>query len=450
MDFPDLACSNNFLYGSTNIFRDQNTNVGAVMWRIPLADLAAGGVISYEWYTDTALGSRLFRFTQEATDTMYAASRRSANTLRLFWWPDGGQLGFSDHTTANTSTDAVSVPGPDGRDWAGTCDHRILGGYLAGSQVGFAYSSAPVAGRPRPFVRVSVFDTATRTLAYEEDVWSNDVAFLYPAISKNAFNHKAMVMSVGGGAVFPSTVVTLDDPDEPGFGPGTYYFLSQGNSGPNINRWGDYNGVSYHPLHPATFVAPAFSLQGGSMPANLDCRFTWFGRERYTPLWVDIDVTATTGGQPFSALMTVLQTDRRLQASGATPFQRSYPPRQAWQFSAPSTAGLNGVTQRFIRWVVVGQPQPLGQTRLELNDIGAAPFSIEARYDAIYRLQVDSVPSGATVFVDTTDYLGRNSGTTPLERFYAVGTRITLITPATLGSRFLTRWRLDEVAQTPS
>ncbi|MGE0142662.1 MAG: kelch repeat-containing protein [Planctomycetota bacterium] len=450
MDFPDLACSNSFLYGTSAIFRDANTGVGFVWWRIPLADLAAGGVISYEWYTDVALGASLVRLTQNAADTMYGAARRSANTLRLFWWPDGGQLSFSDHTTAITSTVAASAPGPDLRNWAGFTDHRITGAYMAGTEAGFAYSSAPVPGRPRPFVRVSVFDTTTRTLTHEEDIWSNDVAFLYPAVSKNAFNHKAVVMAAGGPSLFPSTVVVLNDPDEPGFGGGTYQFLSQGTSGPNIDRWGDYNGVTYHPLHPATFVAPAFSLQGGPTPASLDCRFTWFGRERYTPVWVDVDVTATAGGQPIPVPMTITQSDRRVLSNGVTPFQRSYPPRQALTVFAPSSTGVAGISHRFVQWIVAGQPQPMWQTRLDLGDIGAAPFSIQARYEPIYSLRVDSVPAGVTVFVDTNDFLGRNSGTTPFERFYPVGTRVTLIAPASSGSRFLTRWLLDDSAQAPS
>lgn len=444
-DFPDLACSHTHLYGSANVYRgSDNANMGSVLWRINLAQLNAGGNVGIGFYTRNEIGGELYRLTQLATDTMYAATDWNTTTLRFYWWPDSGNLSFENKTVAAFSTATVSAPGPDGRDWAGFCDHRILGAYLALGEVGFLHSSAPLAGRPRGFVRASVFSGFSRALLREQDIWSNDFAILYPAVSRNGRGDKAVVMAIGGGSYHPSTVGMLVDIYSPNFDGNSFYYLSQGTSGPGSNRWGDYIGVTLNPQYLETFVAPAHS-QTGPASWQIDHRYVWFSRERDIPYWIDVNVAATdaAGTTAIAPTIDVAQADRYLRRAGTTPFTRSYTIRQAVTLTAPPTfTDGAGTPYRFLRWVGPGGNQPIGQRTLHVDDIGTfTAISVSARYERLRFVDVNSFPiTGVPVVIDVPDANGQSGGTTPFRRTYVEGTRLTLTAPSQVGTRFFGYW----------
>lgn len=454
-DFPDLACSHGFLYGSANVYRgSDNANMGSVLWRISLAQLDAGGNVGIGFYTNAQLGSELYRLTQLAQDTMYAAADWTTTSLRFYWWPDNGNLSFENKNIATVSFASASAPGPDGRDWAGFCDHRILGAYFYNGEVGFLHSSAPVAGRPRAFVRASIFSGFSRNLLSEQDIWSNDFAVLYPAVSRNGSGDKAVVMAIGGGAYHPSTVAMIVDGYATRFDGNALFYLSAGGSGPASNRWGDYIGVTLHPSYLNTWVAPAHSQTGPSM-FSIDHRFVWFGRELNTPYSVEVQVSAsdvanTTAIQPP---IQVAQVDRSGASDGFAPFVRRYAIRSAVTVTAPSnwTDGA-GTQYRFRHWNQNGGNLAPGQQTVAIADIGVnAPTQLRAVYERLRVVNVQSFPmSGVSVSVDVQDLNGQWGGLTPFQLTYVEGQRITLSTPGQWGNSFFSHWTLDGVRRPPT
>lgn len=449
-DFPDLACSHGFLYGSANVYRGtDNANMGSVLWRMNLAQLDAGGNVGIGFYTRAQLGAELYRLTQLAQDTMFAAANWTTTSLRLYWWPDTGNLSFENKTTAAISFGSVSAPGPDGRDWAGFCDHRILGAWFYNGEVGFLYSSGPVAGRPRGFVRASAFSGFSRTLLFEQDIWSNDFAVLYPAVSRNGRGDKGVVLTIGGGAYHPSTCAMLVDGWATSFSNNTLHFLSQGSSGPGSNRWGDYIGVTLHPSYPNTWVAPAHS-QTSPSAFDVDHRFVWFGREEVTPYSLDVNVSASdvANTTAISPSIVLAETDRLGRKDGVAPFTRSYAIRSSVTLTASgSWVDGAGTSYRFHHWVLNGGNLATGQQTAYVADNGiSTALQARAVYERLRFVDVDSSPFGGVgVSVDVLDLAGQSGGITPFRLTYLEGTRITLTAPSLVGANFFARWTSNGV-----
>ncbi len=95
-------------------------------------------------------------------------------------------------------------------------------------------------------------------------------------------------MAFGGGGVggfFPSTLAWIaDDCNSDTIIPLENVVVAAGQSGPPINRWGDYLTTRHHVPYGNTWAASAFAL-------NLDLfgniivapRYVWFGRRRDAP-----------------------------------------------------------------------------------------------------------------------------------------------------------------------
>jgi hypothetical protein len=160
------------------------------------------------------------------------------------------------------------------------------------------------ANHPYPFVRVARFNASDRTLINEPDIWWNDFAWAFPSVNVNGRGDIAGSLMYGGGAEYPSSSVFIWDDYTPSPPPGwEVYGSASGTSGPYKDRFGDYLATRVCYPYSNTWLASAFTLQGGDQNSNAVPRFLWFGRERDRPFYElanDTPVTFSFDKKDFS------------------------------------------------------------------------------------------------------------------------------------------------------
>ncbi len=202
-DFPDLTVSSNFLYHASNAFTFSSSWAGAYVGRYPLSELAACTTpLTIDGYRTTQYGS--FRLSRGAENTMYFAAQPNNSSVRIWSWPDADSLPTSvGRSITPWSNGNRSCPGPDGRNWCGFHDGRIQSGFLTGSTVGFTWTPAQGGSFPFPYMRVSTFDTdSDLALVDDIDIWSPDVAYMYPSASVNSAGELGGTVMWGGGDTY--------------------------------------------------------------------------------------------------------------------------------------------------------------------------------------------------------------------------------------------------------
>ncbi|MDX6290478.1 MAG: hypothetical protein QOH42_2277 [Blastocatellia bacterium] len=293
LDFPGLTFSSTFLYLTENVFTSggsdqdsQGTFTGAVIVRIRLSDLAAGGSISTSYYAQNHSSSDVgsLRCTEGAGATMYCAGFKTTSQLRIFHWDDGAStIPFDDvNTAAFTSLTKGSgiATSPDGTNFASRADGRILGAWVANNVIGFMWAAKQDSTFPYPYVVIERFDQNTRARISHNALWSSTSAWLYPTASPNSAGNLAGLVAFGGGSNYPGANIWINDDVESGFSPLGLHSAASGTAGPASNKWGDYLTVRPHKDSPNTWVGAAYSLRGGSSGSNAVPRYLWFGRER--------------------------------------------------------------------------------------------------------------------------------------------------------------------------
>ncbi len=453
LDFSDIAYGSTNLYGSAIIARgSDNTALGLVAWRANLLDIFDLGGIGIGYYTTAQLGGfGSYRFAQGAANTMYWAAHTSTTNLRVYSWGESAPAAtLVDRTVAAWSGTPTAAAGPDGRDWTGFgyTVNTVLSGYANAGEMGFLWTSGAVAGRPQCFVRVARLRTSDVGLIAQHDIWSNTIAFHFPTCATNAAGDVGGTFMYGGGGFYPSTAAFVIDPCAPNWAPLPSFAFAAGARGPSSNRSGDYLGAGRHSGVPMTFVGSGFALDAGG---NVVPRYVWFGREQNTPGWVDAAVSATdnTNTVPLFAAITVTHTDRFGSNNGSTPFSRSYPPRQAFQVTAPQFAVSGGSAQHlFNHWVYQGNVQPTGARTLSVDDLGTGPRTITARavYLPLRALTIDSTPaSGVAITVAPTDVYNNGDGVTPFQRAYLPFSTVSLTAPTVVGNNAFRYWIINGV-----
>jgi hypothetical protein len=396
LDFPDCAASDDHFYFASNVFDASSQFVGAVVWRIAIAQMQAGGNIGFSYVTSAAISGASYRFTQHAGDRMYWARHESTTALRIHWWDDaGGGIGSRTQAVSQWSGSYAAAPGPDGRDWTGRADSRITGGYQSLEEFGWVWHSGPVGGRTNNHLRVVRFNLADGALLDERNLFNNTVSLMYPAASTNAAGHVAIVSALGGGTFHPAPQVILRDEVE---NYGSLRLFAGGDSGPTSNVWGDYFTMQRRPGFRSenTWVATGMAMNGGGGNANQNPRMIHFGREAYEPGFVGLTVrSAGVGGVPI----TVTPNDRFAENNGSTPFLRSYAPGTGYSVTAPLTHTAGSTTYVFERWATKAVPgttswslQAPGQNVFTISSIGSQADTVEARY--VVGFQADATRYG--------------------------------------------------------
>lgn len=277
-DYNSAALSNNYVYITTNSFNSANQWQRAVVFKIPLDNLAAGGALSYSWFATTSNGS--LRCTQGARETMYFGSHNSLSQMRVFTWPEAGAVTSVNVNVNPWTQGAYNAPGPDGKNWLSRTDGRVTGAFLARGIIGFLWTANTQAGRPKPYVRVVRMDAVTKAVVSQPDIWNNTSAFAYPDACASDSGDVGITLFNGGGPIYPSHVV------------GIWHNVNNtwqlamtvaGTNGPNDTKWGDYLTCRRHSPDGFTFIASGYTLQGGPLQSNIQPRYVHFGLQKNAP-----------------------------------------------------------------------------------------------------------------------------------------------------------------------
>ena len=456
LDFPDMAFTDQFLYGAGNVYDASGSWQNSVVWRINLDDLAQGN-FGGQFYRHNGgsgpMGARgSYRFTQTPANQpgpamFWATHDNSTADVALFAWDDGAAARRNDvsRRIPTWASGVGSSVGPDGRDWIGNDDHRLQSGFLFGTEGGFLWTSSPNgAARQRSYVRVCRFQTGDRSIVANNDVFSDTEDVAYPACGVNRLGHVGVVMSVGSAVRHVCTAAFLVDNYSPTWDNQTITLLAGGSSGSPTNRWGDYHSVVANPVDWLTFLGTGMEMSGGTGTTSVVHRTAWFGRDDYTPGWVDLRILSNLAGVAIS----VDATDRHGNRDGVVPFTRSYGAVQGYTLDAPLSHGAS-TTYVFDKWLLNGLPQTVGQTRLRVDSIGTILDTVQALYVQRRSVNVTSSrpSSGVPVYVSTSDVYGLGNGATTFTRYYRDGSTVTLTAARTAGGNSFKRWLVDGVPQ---
>jgi len=268
-DYPDMACTNDNLFVSFNVFLGKPWKA-AVVFRFPLATLAAQGTLNYRSWTTTANGS--IRLCRGASTVMYMGSHNTLSQLRVLQWPDSAPSVTATDVNVRPWADGVySAPGPGGIDWLTRLDPRITGAWVGNGVIGFMWSANRDANHPLPYIRVVRLRETTKALIDQPDIWSNQSAWAYPAAAANSQGAVGMTAFFGGGTRHPCHAVGVQS------GNAWQTQLTKiGTHGPPDQAWGDYlSCVADHP-EGAQWVASGYTLQDGTSRKNIEPRFVRF------------------------------------------------------------------------------------------------------------------------------------------------------------------------------
>lgn len=195
LDRTEMSISDEHVFLSINAFKEPLPNekwAGSVVIRVPLDELAEGDTINptcllqprYQaptWERPFYFGS-LYPV-RGATDTMYLAAHLDSSWLAVWRWPDDSSSATL-HWVADRNADGsyVQYPGRTRRnaqgeqyeieytcpyaataqtDWCSRSDERVVAGWLANGQLGFAWNASQNAPRNAyPFLWMVVLDEA--------------------------------------------------------------------------------------------------------------------------------------------------------------------------------------------------------------------------------------------------------------------------------------------------
>jgi hypothetical protein len=276
-DYNHAALSNDNLYVASNAFRD-NDWTRAVVFRLPLDDLAGGQGLSYDYFQTTENGS--LRCTQGAQETMYFASHNRSGQIRIFSWPeDATAVTQIDVDVSPWDASNYNTPGPDGNEWLSRCDDRMTGAWVARGVIGVMWSAGRLGdARPFPYARVVRLDESSKAVIDEPDIWNRGYAYAYPDACPNDRGDVGITVFRGGGARHPGHIVGAWD------NASRRWMLQgsrNGTNGPSDRKWGDYLTCRRHSPDGLSWLAAGFTLQGGSTLNEVQPCVVHFGLSRY-------------------------------------------------------------------------------------------------------------------------------------------------------------------------
>jgi hypothetical protein len=268
-DYPDMAFTEQNLFVTFNVYLG-NAWERAVVFRFPLATLAAGAALSYRWWPTTSNGS--IRLCRGPGTVMYMGSHNSNSQVRVFQWPDtSANIAWTDVNVRPWIAGAYSAPGPGGVNWLGRLDPRITGAWVGSGTIGFMWSANRDTNHPLPYVRVVRIKETTKALIDEPDIWSRTSAWAYPAAAANSQGAVGISTFYGGGTRHPGHVVGV----KTATGWDTQLSMTS-TQGPPNQSWGDYLSCIAHHPDGSQWVASGYTLQAGTSRQNIEPRYVQF------------------------------------------------------------------------------------------------------------------------------------------------------------------------------
>jgi hypothetical protein len=292
-DFPGACVSNNFLYYNTNRGAYNSGSVNdAFIFKFPLASLATGAALSYQFLDLGAAGinNLSLRCTTGATDVMYFGAHNSTSQIEVFKW--GDSTGTVFRAAVNLSTawpNATRVcPTPDGRDWCGDDDGRMKAGWIGRGLIGFMWNASAGLGFVNPYVEAARLSDGTPatgvtiTPTYvDRPLLFGTGAFQYPGAAPNARGDIGITAYYSDATFDPFGLVGIDDDFHHCCGWDVAYIRAS-SQGPVTNRWGDYYGVQAFVPNKLGWITPIQTLQGCGVAGCKETRYVVFGRGRDT------------------------------------------------------------------------------------------------------------------------------------------------------------------------
>ncbi len=278
-DFPDMALGTNNLYITTNICGHGSDR--AICIRLNLDDLAAAAPVQ-PFNTRTSRGN--LRCTQGAGTTMFFGTQVDTNTLRIYRWPESSGSATSRDRDVTAWSTGSSAPDPGGVDWIARDFNDILAAYLSGPNIVFMWGSAAGGAYPMPNIRIARFRVSDRTLVDQGAIWSNTVAWAYPAFHPNDRGDVGGTMVYGGGGSYASMIVAIaDNYGGSQTGPMDGLTVATGNQSPTGARWGDYFTGRRNVPYGNTWAATGYVVRSEEPGRPTQPHVVWFGREADRP-----------------------------------------------------------------------------------------------------------------------------------------------------------------------
>ena len=276
LDYPDMLIGHSML----NVSIDA-VGVGFLVFRIPLAELAAGGTVNFGFTNPSdsavAYGGHV---SQNTGDTVFWAGHNSTSQLRVFAWPEAsGSYSWVDIDINSWLNTDYSSKAPDGTDWlqfmAGFPGDGIIGATRrngpAGSELWLAWTAARGGGFAHPHIQVVELDTGSWSVINQWQIWNPDIAFAYPCLATNRDEEVGISLGWGGNTDFGNFAVGM-------LGDFIVWFSEASDAA--LTRWGDY--VTCRPAgRPRLFDGTGYSVLQNAPPATgtrYNPRYTLFGR----------------------------------------------------------------------------------------------------------------------------------------------------------------------------
>ena len=265
-DYPDLTLGDKFLYVSTNAFEVEGGFTRSVVLRLPRKELSEYESFSYNYLSQTDVGS--LRVAQGSGDTAYIGTHKSLSSLRVFSWPENSASANTKEVSVDpwSNNTRVALP-PDGNNWLGRADGRVTAAWANADAIGFAWSSAQSGDFTFPHIRVVLLKPDSLERVAQPHIWSPNFAFAYPAAAPNSDGVIGISLQYGGGStLFPSQAVGVLQKPATGSSNWSWQLITakQGTNGPVDGKWGDYLAVRPHGEHRQSWVATGFTLQAGA------------------------------------------------------------------------------------------------------------------------------------------------------------------------------------------
>ena len=221
--------------------------------------------------------------------------------MRIYQWAEAGSTPSStDVAVSQWPLGPLMCPGPDGLNWCGRTDGRILTGWISNGVIGFMWNASQGSGAlgdfPFPYVHVARFDASTLALIDEPIIWNSNAAWAYPAVGVNDRGDIAGTLYFGGGVYFPIMTALIMDDLSPAPPPWEVYGFVGSDAGAN-GLWGDYYSSRRNGGNGNTWVISGQTVQAQGL---LDAWYVSMGRDRDAPP-TEMASVGVQGASPTSA-----------------------------------------------------------------------------------------------------------------------------------------------------
>jgi hypothetical protein len=282
-DYPDMSVGNNYLYLSWDAGFGCPTGCtqGFQVARILLSEIQAGGTIGIG-FTNPADGRMAWgaHISQNTLDEVFWAGHNNNSSMRVFTLAeDSNSYFWRDVGISSWPTGGLSSTTPDGQDWLTKLrdfpGNSVHGLTRVGSSLWFAWSVGTNENFQQPHVEMVTLNRQNDFDKIQQvQIWNNDYAFAYPALSTNfCTSEVGLSLEYGGNGNYENHVI--------GFWGDFVVYITTG-SDVGTTRYGDYVTIRQEPPtedNPGNlFSAFGYGLNSIATGTQTDVRYVLFGR----------------------------------------------------------------------------------------------------------------------------------------------------------------------------